>query len=266
MDPKVPVCCTRRLEGHGYTCCHSAAGCCGGNKCCKWDERCIDPLPGGVGGYCAPKCALQYGPNWKDCGVNCCQPHEKCENGKCVSCEKEGKQSCQPFGGGAVICCTPGTRCCANAATTACCGPRQTCRADKTTVAKCACPKGTKRCGHYDCCRKSEECCGRAKCCPKGKCCNNNECCDKDEICAANGCCPKDRATCAAAGGGKPTCCGPGEYCLWKGGIDPTTGDVLAALVGVCKKGCAPGNRAGTQCCGAGYRPNPAKTACVFSP
>jgi hypothetical protein len=76
-------------------------------------------------------------------------------------------------------------------------------------------------------------------------------------------CCPEGRAVCDT--GSRKICCGGGEYCLWKVDVDPSTGDELAPLGGVCKRGCTQGNRAGGQCCGTGYRPNRRRTACVRS-
>jgi hypothetical protein len=107
------------------------------------------------------------------------------------------------------------------------------------TRARCICKKGTKKCGP-DCCDRGETCC------------NGKECCEKGATCAASGCCPKGRAMCRPVGGGKPTCCSEDEYCLWK--VETVGEDELAPLSGVCKKQCAPGNRCGTQCCGAGFQ------------
>jgi hypothetical protein len=218
-------------------------------------ERCICDAGGG---RCAPNCPLVNGRNWKDCGEICCQPHERCADpakSKCVSCEQEGKQTCRSYDDKSVVICCPATRgakssCCANLKTAVCCGEKQTCKATGRR-ARCMCAEG-KKCG-LDCCRNGETCCG-------GK-----ECCAANETCTKNGCCPPDRAICHNSRGTDPICCGAGEYCLWKAEVSPD-GDPLRPLRGVCKSGCAPGNRAGKQCCGTGYRPNRARTQCVEAP
>lgn len=136
-----------------------------------------------------------------------------------------------------------GERCCTNDKTAACCGPKQTCNAQNVTQATCKCAKGTK-CGP-DCCIKD-----------KGeKCCKGERCCTKGETCIKAGCCPRDQV-CSDA------CCGENELCLWKATLEPD-GNILYPLGGTCKRGCAPANRAGTQCCGTGYKPNRKKTGCV---
>jgi hypothetical protein len=197
-------------------------------------------------GECLPNCKWHlniWGGKGKRCGKTCCHSHEVCVNGECRQCESLGGHSCLPAEKGATVCCAKGTTCCFNKTTTACCGPKQTCHAQKG-AATCSCDKG-KKCGS-DCCTAGETCCG-------GK-----ECCGAGETCTGQGCCPKGRATCGSSDGtGRRVCCDEGEYCFWK------FEDELAPLSGTCKRGCAPGNRAGTQCCGTGYKPNKPKTACV---
>lgn len=172
----------------------------------------------------------------------CCPPGSQCRlvNGRktCVACPN----TCKPPRGKAK-CCEKGENCCFNNTTAACCGPKQTCRAQNVRQATCVCDRGRK-CGS-DCCKKGETCCRGERCCQNG------------ETCTPQGCCPAGRAMCRDVGGGSPVCCDAGEYCIWK------VEDELVPLVGTCKKGCAPGNRAGTQCCGTGFRPNRSKTACV---
>jgi hypothetical protein len=210
---------------------------------------CVKPRDDGCApdGECLPNCpyrfrfGLEQGP--VRCGKTCCKTYQVCVDGECQRCEKYGGHTCQPPKGQA-RCCKKGTTCCFNETTTACCGPKQTCRAQNRKTATCECEEG-KKCGP-DCCEKDETCCGGKKCCAKG------------ETCTPQGCCPKDRAKCVAADPRTPTvCCDEGEYCLWK------FEDGLAPLIGWCKEGCAPGNKAGTQCCGTGYKPNRSKTGCV---
>lgn len=178
---------------------------------------------------------------------NCCLvPDQRCDPSDinlCVECANICKP---PRGRGE--CCAPGEQCCFNNTTTACCGPKQTCKAANVKKAKCVCKKGTK-CGS-DCCEKGETCCRGKQCCARG------------ETCTPQGCCPNGRV-CPGTGGITLCCDGQDEFCLLK--KDP---DDLAPLIGkpgdgICKKGCAPANRAGRQCCGTGYRPNRARTRCV---
>lgn len=211
-------------------------------------QCCVVPDTIPKDGECLPNCPYQYrfggeqGP--VACGKTCCATHQICVDGECQPCEKYGGNTCQPSKGRA-RCCNKGTTCCFNETTTACCGPKQTCRAQNRKKATCVCEEGTKKCGP-DCCEKGESCCGGKKCCKKG------------ETCTPQGCCPKGRAMCKTPKGEiKPICCGEGEYCFWK------VEDGLVPLVGTCKKGCAPGNTAGTQCCGTGFKFNRSKTACV---
>lgn len=214
---------------------------------------CVLPDTKAVDGECLPNCPYQYrfggaiGP--VSCGETCCATYQICVKGECQPCEKFGGHSCQPAGGGAAVCCPRGTNCCANNKTTACCGPKQTCHAAGVKQATCKCDTG-KKCGS-DCCDDGETCC-------QGK-----ECCAKGETCTGNGCCPKDRV--CPTGEKANTCCdGKDEYCLFKADPDLVPlGGTKPRDLGTCKKGCAPGNRAGKQCCGTGYKPNRAKTGCV---
>ena len=191
-------------------------------------------------GSCKPNCSLR-GRGYFECGKDCCPPGMECKGEKCVPCPGE---SCTPARGGAARCCPKGTRCCFNNTSTACCGPEQTCHAAKPgRPATCTCNRGAdEKCGS-DCCGKSETCC-------EGK-----DCCAPGETCTQGGCCPKGRAVCRSRDRGKTICCAKGEFCFWK------VEDEFVPLVGTCKRACAPGNRCGTQCCGAGYGCK--KGACV---
>lgn len=199
-----------------------------------------------VDGECLPNCPYQHrfggaaGP--VNCGKTCCATHQPCVNGRCRQCEDLGGHSCQPAKKGKTICCKKGTNCCFNDTTTACCGPKQTCHASETDrkgkpkPARCSCDSG-KKCG--------------------------SDCCEKGETCTSQGCCPSNRV-CPGETKARNTCCdGADEYCFFKN-EDPDV-VVLAGqrTPGTCKQGCAPGNRAETQCCGTGFKANRARTACV---
>ncbi len=234
------VCCTRKSPvSGGYVCRRPSEVCCCGNTACDAvTERCICPAPGGAGGMCAPKCALTHGPNWTNCGVGCCRPHEECRDGECFSCEDQGERSCWSYNQKVLACCPGGEQCCANMTSVDCCGPKQICRAAGRRRATCVCTSGRK-CGP-DCCKRNETCCGGKECCTSAEtCCGDHKCC-------------KDGSTCC----GGLSCCDEGDWCLHK-----ATGTIFN--VPTCKPTCAPGNRAGRHCCGTGYRPNRTRTNCV---
>lgn len=207
-------------------------------------ECCIRPDTVPDDGECVPNCQYGYrfglarGP--KQCGNECCLSYERCVNGRCEACDN----TCQSAQGGHVRCCPDRTDCCFNNTSTACCGPEQTCRAHGVRRATCVCTTGAK-CGPH-CCAKGEKCCGNKTCCGPGETCLGTSCCPTTKLC----------------GPSRKTCCGDGEFCFWKAEVDPTTGDVLRPLGGTCKRGCAAGNQAGSQCCGTGYRPNRNRSAC----
>lgn len=240
----VPTCSTEKKGGTDPSSSHEP----------KRYDCCVFPfhVPDGDG-RCLPNCEWNlnmWAGKGHRCGETCCHSFELCVDGTCRRCESLGGRSCQPAKKGTTICCAKGTSCCFNATTTACCGPKQTCHASekdkhgKEKPARCSCDSGNK-CGP-DCCKRGETCCG-------GK-----ECCSNGETCTPQGCCPKDRAMCVSPSGKDRVCCGEGEFCFWKEeepGVYP--------LIGMCKKGCAPGNKAGTQCCGTGYKQNRTKTGCV---
>lgn len=189
-------------------------------------------------GECLPNCRV-VAPGSRQCGRNCCQPGQLCKNGACVPCPRDSCTS----PGGATICCEAGTMCCFNNRSAVCCGPQQTCRAQRRRTATWTCDSGRKC--DPECCTRSETCCGGKECCSTDRC----------TTVASPACCPQGRAMCKS--GTANVCCGDSEYCLWKADGE------LTPLIGTCKRGCAPGNRAGTQCCGTGYQPNRARTACV---
>ena len=196
-------------------------------ECCKPPEFCPD-------GECVPNCALQ---GKRQCGKTCCEPGEKCKNGQCVGCDP-GESSCETKGGGAHKCCGKNERCCFNNTTTACCGPDQTCKSAGVKTARCTCKPGTgKKCGS-NCCPRDQPCCGGRECCEQSDCCSG-KCCKGGETCC-----------------GSLQCCGAREWCFYR-----SSGTIFN--VPTCKPTCAPGNRAGRQCCGTGYRPNRDETRCV---
>jgi hypothetical protein len=194
------------------------------------------PRPESIGctpeGKCIPNCKFFAGQFARQCGSNCCQPGQICKDGKCRPCPHD---SCTTPGG-ATICCERPTTCCFNKQSAVCCGPHQTCRAQNRKSATCTCDSGTK-CGP-DCCKKGETCCGGEECCKPGETCLGSTCCVKSRVC------------------GGISCCETGEYCLHK-----RTGTIFN--IPQCVANCTPGNQAGTQCCGTGYKPNKSKTGCV---
>lgn len=211
-------------------------------NCCLFPDQICDPSDINL---CVPNCRLQYpGLGYVQCGRQCCPPGSVCRvvdgKKKCVECAN----TCKPPRGRA-ICCERGEQCCFNNTTAACCGPKQTCKASNVKQATCVCEKGRK-CGS-DCCKKGETCCRGKQCCATG------------ETCTSTGCCPSS-ALCPQLAGG-PACCDADEYCLFR--IDPSDETAPLTAVGTCKRGCAPGNRAGRQCCGTGYKPNRRRTRCV---
>ena len=227
--------CCDTPNAHGaYNCVPPGKSCCCGNALCDpVKQRCLCSAGGGV---CAPKCQLVYGRNFKDCGPICCQPHERCVdavNGTCVSCEKEGKQTCRSYDSETAVICCPATRgsyspCCANLRSAACCGPKQQCKSEGVRPVQCICKKGEGvKCG-MDCCKKKDEyCCpgleGNPRCCKKGEVCCDGRCCPKGQFCQAKREIVDDfdtvthtcRAQCGTRSrcGQGGACCGPGTRC-----------------------------------------------------
>jgi hypothetical protein len=200
-------------------------------------------------GKCIPNCKFFAGPFARQCGSDCCQPGELCRNGKCIPCPHD---SCTTPGG-ATICCELGTKCCFNNRSAVCCGRDQVCHAANQKQATCTCKKGTgTKCGS-DCCGAGETCCGGL---------GTEQCCKPGETCTSEVCCPNDRV--CPTGQKEDTCCrGQNEFCFFKADPDLTPLGVKPRDIGTCKRGCTPGNTAGRQCCGSGYKPNKSKTRCV---
>lgn len=160
-------------------------------------------------------------------------PERRIAAGTCETCPPSRPAICIPYKRGKGVCCTLGEQCCANEASSVCCGADQLCgyprkrngSLDPTGTVTCKCRPGSGTpCGR-DCCEAGETCCGP----------------------------PRAR-----------TCCSEGDYCFWKRDVDDLVGfEGSSTDFGVCKRGCAPGNRAGGHCCGAGYRANRRGTGCV---
>jgi len=200
-DPKAPTCCSEKpspLSG-SYTCRGPTQICCCGNtQCDAATERCVCPVGhGNPGGQCAPKCALEYGHGWKDCGLDCCPPYKECENGECVSCEDKGKKTCSSYDNkSSHECCARGTECCADMTSTDCCGPKQTCKPAGRNHVTCKCNRTTDtKCGS-DCCKPGQFCLTRLE--------------EVDDfIQVTRTCKPRCRGTKCGVG----ICCGPGMKC-----------------------------------------------------
>lgn len=272
--------CCDTPNAHGaYNCVPPGKSCCCGNALCDpVKQRCLCSAGGGV---CAPKCQLVYGRNFKDCGPNCCQPHERCVDavkGTCISCEKEGKQTCRSYDSETAVICCPATRgsyspCCANLRSAACCGPKQQCKSEGVRPVQCICKKGEGvKCG-MDCCKKKGE-----KCCKSGA---QSHCCAKSENCCGADCCGKNQYCCQGLGDNDAHCCERGQECCGgqccaKGAVccdldccDPRKNEFCLVKRGagaVCKRGCTQSNRCGAYCCGTGFTCDRGSNTCVASP
>jgi hypothetical protein len=234
------VCCPNKDPISGrYVCRARNETCCCGNTACDTAKlRCYCPSPGQ--GVCAPKCALENGPGWKDCGADCCAPYMTCgKDNECHACEDEGKHTCSSYDNkSSHRCCNPG-RCCADMTSTECCGPKQTCKPAGRNRVRCKCRVGTDvKCG-TDCCDKnsSEFCCGGKTCCDrnKGETCCGGVCCEAGDTCCDGECCDALTEYCYVVGNVrgcvkrdkcKPPdtpqcgsyCCGPNMRCTRRKG------------------------------------------------
>jgi hypothetical protein len=161
-------------------------------------------------------------------------------------CDQETEQ-CQ------ASCCPPGSTCCPGPrdpstgcfeAFTCCdpCGLEPVCSAGHCLPGPVAASCCEETCGPNQTCKVDGL--RRARCvCKSGSKCGP-ACCKKGQTCC-----------------GGEVCCDKGAYCSWRVEKGPD-GDELAAP-GTCKRDCARRNRAGTNCCGTGYKPNKTKTRCV---
>ena len=224
-QPGTEVC----TNGKGSTVCMPTGG-----TCCIFPDIIVGCRPGYT---CGPNrnnaCLCKGGqdakgncidcPNDRQCGSNCCEKGEFCAHEKRGKCCKDRHQFCGVLpkpgsgpGGGASICCPPGTNCCANDKRADCCKPGQKC-----VSGQCSCPSGTKKCG-TDCCSKNEIC-SNGVCCPKNrKNCGDGTCCGANgSTCQGDKCCPKGKVNCDGRCCGKYDCCadktccdGPSRACV----------------------------------------------------
>ena len=216
-------------------------------KCCQ--------APRTIGcckGECTPNCKLLFGDGFTPCCAECCNPGQRCKDGRCVVVCPDGRDRCRGK------CCEPKQQCrngicCPDARL---CGPNLCCpesseccvntRFGSDDPRRWACCKPPNRCDNGVCrCPSGRRSCGGAACCGEGRTCDicvdegssggpdivGEKCCRRSESCCIDKCCPAGSECCHA------TCCPRGTTCARSRGRDgccPAARVFQVAGVSVC--------------------------------